>query len=383
MERVEQNPFAELPEALVEEMLSKNKAVGDKVYEYFNEIKKNRSKIREELQKLNILKNDAEVGYAKIPTTCGVDGAYAVERLLGIDFVGCAAVAVEGLTPPFEKRHWEKPYHGLFISPEKHIPEIGIIIRALMMQMELELAVRAPHDIVFLDGSLTTPLVHMNQAVNKVLQLESEGNPTDIGNKLKEKFEQFLKDYKTILESSRTDKLWVGIPKYTTRRELGNLLSSPYHHDDKAMLTMILSPGEFTSPIPLERFNQPWHLALPFEDRKLERLRDEVISAINRIHVMYYKPHKWTPAFRIEIASSIATNSSRIAILLQGLKYQSFTPEIMEPYPLYMADRMVKHFGRALPILRQIVTNRMVELHQDDMGDIFFYMHEYRTESGS
>ncbi|WP_353686203.1 DNA double-strand break repair nuclease NurA [Thermodesulfovibrio sp. 3462-1] len=382
MEKPEQTPFAELPEALVEEMLSKSESVGEQLYASFKEIQENKAKIRKQLQEQNILKLDTELGYPGIPTTCGVDGSYAVERLLATDFAACAAVAIEGLTPPSEKRYWEKPHHRVFIHPEKHNPDIGTVIRGLMMEMELELAAKAPHDIVFLDGSLTTPLIYMNQAINRVIEWENEGNQTEVGKQLIERFKQFLKDYKIILESARTDKLWVGMPKYTTRRELGKNLGWSANYDDRAILTAILSPGEFTSPIPLEEPQQPWHLRIPINDKEIERLKDEVISAINRIYVMYYRPHNWTPVFRIEMASSIATNNSRIAVLLQGLKYQSGTPGIMEPYPLYIADRMVKHLGSAIPAFRQTATRRMTELHQGDIGEIFFSMHGYRTESG-
>lgn len=324
-----------------------------------------------------ILKRDTDLGYPGIPTTCGVDGAYAVEKLLAIDFTACAAVAIEGLTPPSEERYWEKPHHRVFIQSEKHEPDTGTVLRGLMMEMELELATRAPHDLVFLDGSLTTPLIYMNQAINKVLESETEA-----GKALKQKFKNWLVSYQTILEASRTDKLWVSIPKYTTRRELGNKLNWPSHYDDRAVLTTILSPGEFTLPILLERPSQPWHLSLPYVDSELERLKKEVISAIYRLYVMYYRPHNWTPAFRIEMGASIATNSARIAVLLQGLKYQCGTPGIFEPYPLYIADRMVKHLGNAIPAFRQTATRRMTELHQGDVGDIFFSMHGYRTESG-
>lgn len=378
MEKVEQTPFAELPEALVEEMLSKSELVGDRLYDSFKEIQNNKAKMRKQLQEQNILKQDTEVGYPGIPTTCGVDGSYAVEKLLATDFAACAAVAIEGLTPPSEKRHWEKPHHRVFIHPEKHDPDTGTVIRGLMMEMELELAAKAPHDIVFLDGSLTTPLIYMNQAINKLV----ESNNTVIGKNLLENFKNFLESYKTVLESSRTDKLWVSMPKYTTRRELGKRLSWSSHYDDRAILTTILSPGEFTSPIALEKPQQPWHLRLPSNDKELEGLKDEVISAINRLYVLYYRPHNWTPVFRIEMASSIATNNSRIAVLLQGLKYQSGTPGILEPYPLYIADRMVKHLGSAMPAFRQTATRRMTELHQGDIGEIFFSMHGYRTESG-
>lgn len=380
MQKPEQNPFAELPEALVEEMLSKSEKVGEILFDSFKEIKSDRTKMREQLKKQNLLKQDTEIGFPEIPTTCGVDGSYAVEKLLATDFAACAAVAIEGLTPPSEKRYWEKPHHRVFIHPEKHNPDTSTIIRGLMMAMELELAVKAPHDIVFLDGSLTTPLIYMNQAINKML--EKETGSSEIDKTLRENFQKFLKNYKTILDARRTDKLWVSMPKYTTKRELGRKLNWSSYYDDKAILITILSPGEYIHPIPLEQPQQPWHLRLPYQDKILEELKNELISSIKKLYVMYYRPYSWTPVFRIEMASSIATNNSRIAVLLQGLKYQSCTPGILEPYPLYIADRMVKHLGSAIPAFRQTSTKRMIELYQGDIGEIFFSMHGYRTERG-
>lgn len=81
------------------------------------------------------------------------------------------------------------------------------------------------------------------------------------------------------------------------------------------------------------------------------------------------------------MASFIANDISRIAILLQGLKYQTGTPGIIEPYPLYIADRMVKHLSKAVSASRQTTTRRMMELHNGDIGEIFIGMHNYRTES--
>lgn len=383
MDRSDQTLFAELPNALVDEMLSKSKLIGERLYHSFKEIENNKEQMRKQLQKQNLLGRDTEMKYPDIPTTCGVDGSYAIEKLLAIDLAACAAVAIEGLTPPSERRHWEKPYHRVFIHSERHSPNTGTVIRALMMEMELELAVKAPHDIVFLDGSLTTPLIYLNQAINKLLEWEEEGIQTQIGKELKERFNRFLENYKVILESTRTDKLWVSVPKYTSKREISKRLSWSTNYDDRAILTTVLSPGEFTSPMPLEPPQQPWHLKLPFEDQRVEKLRDEIISAINRLHVMYYKPHKWTPVFRIEMASSIATNNYRLAVLLQGIKYQSRAPGIFELYPLYISDRMVKHLGMALSAFRQSATTRMIELHKGDIGEIFFNMHGYRTERGS
>jgi hypothetical protein len=43
----------------------------------------------------------------------------------------------------------------------------------------------------------------------------------------------------------------------------------------------------------------------------------------------------------------------------------------MEPHPLYIADRMVKHLGSAIPTFRQTATRRITELHQGDIGEMF------------
>lgn len=378
MERDEQGIFSELPEALVEEVLEESAHIGEKLFSVFKRLQKNKNEIRKQLLTSNILKSDRDIGYPQPPTTCGVDGSYAIERLLAIDLVACAAVAIEGLTPPSETRYWEKPNHLVFIAPEKHDPDTGTIIRGIMMQMEFELAVKAPHDVVMLDGSLTTPLIYMNQAVNKALGREVDS----MGKRLIEGFEQFLTSYRKVLESSRTDKIWVSLPKYTTRRELGEKFGWPPYYDDRALLTFILQPGEYTMPIPLAKPAQPWHLKSPGNNKSLIKLIDEIISLINRIYVVYYKPHRWTPALRIEMSSSVAANNTRLSILFQGLRYQCCTPGIMEPYPLFIADRIVKHLGNAMPAFRQTSTRRMIELHTGDVSEIFFSMYGYRTEGG-
>jgi hypothetical protein len=366
-------PFAELPEALVEEALSKSEDVGKMLYKSFQELHDNKEKVRNQLLNKRILKRDSELVSSDIPTTCGVDGSYAVERLLAIDLVACAGVAVEGIVPPSEKRFWENPRHKVFIQPQTHNPDTSVIVRGLMMEMEMELAVKAPHDIVFLDGSFSTPLIYMNQAVNSFL-----GNPNlEVGKKLEENFDAFISSYKEILKSKRSDKLWVSVPKYTTKRELGEEFKWPSNYDDRAVLTTILNSGEFTLPVPIDSPQQPWHLKFP--DGKTAT---EFDSLLKNIYVIYYKPYKWIPALRLEIAPSAATNLSQIGVLLQGIRTQCVTPGMLEPYPLYLADRMVKHLSKALPSFRQAATRKMMELQQDeDVSEIFFGMHGYRTDT--
>ncbi len=55
-----------------------------------------------------------------------------------------------------------QPHHLCKVLTVNHNDATGLVIRAVMITMEMELAAKAPHDVVFLDGSLTTPVIHLN-----------------------------------------------------------------------------------------------------------------------------------------------------------------------------------------------------------------------------
>lgn len=380
MPNYEETPFEDLPEALVDELISQSEQAGDFLYRSFDDLQKKRHLMHKSLNETGLLKKDTDIGYSPIPTTCGVDGSYAIERLLSTDLVAAAAVAVEGLTPPSETRHWEQPHHKAFIQPLNHDPDTGTVARAIMMTMELELAYKSPHEVVFLDGSLTTPLIYLNQALNKLDQ-----NPGfELREQLLNSLEGALFAYKVILTAMQTDRIWCGVPKYTVRRELGNQLNWSSNCDDKALLTFILSAGELIKPMPLQKPDEPWHLKLASvsDSEALVSLGNEVTAALGHLFVIYYRPTTWTPVLRIEVSPSVAENQHRLAMLLQAIKHQCSTPSIFEPFPLYMADRMVKHLSRAIPAFRQVATQHMAYKYEGDIGEIFFAMHGYRTEAG-
>ena len=100
-EKIVENPFDELPEALVEEMLDQCEELGENLSKSFQKLYNVKNDIRKELIGKNLLRKDTEISSAPThPTTCGVDGSYAIERLLATDMAAMAGVAVEGLTPP-------------------------------------------------------------------------------------------------------------------------------------------------------------------------------------------------------------------------------------------------------------------------------------------
>jgi len=375
-------PFVDLPAALVEEVLEQTAQVSEVLLDTFNKVKKENDNFRKDLIKKGLIRNESSLGYPPLPTTCAADGSYGIERLLTADLVATAAVAVEGLTPPSEMRHWQQPRHTTYIKSEPHHPDTATVARAIMIGDELLLANKAPHDLIMIDGSLTIPIIYFNQALNKA----PETMDLQCSKQFTENVPSYLEAYATILKAERSDKNFIGLPKYTTRREIGRQLGWPPQYDDRGMLSFLLNSGEFTEPLVMEQPDQKWHIntnRLPSEIRnQSDTFTSSVINNLERIFIIYYKPHDWLPALRIEIPNVIATNKHRIAMVIQGIKHQCATPSMLEPYPLYLADRTVKALARAIPAFRQVTTQRISEKYEGNIGDIFLTMHGYRSESG-
>ncbi len=376
-------PFAELPAALVEEVLSQTASVGERLLESFQQAKDSRKGWRQTLVKKGYIIKESTLGCPSSPTTCATDGSYAMERLLTVDLAAAAAVAMEGLTPPSEQRHWDQPRHSTIIYAEPHQEKTVNVLRAAMIGEELILACKAPHDLVMLDCTLTLPIIYFNQGISAA----KEHPELHISGYFVNHVSDYLDAYRTILMSKRSDKQFIGNPKYSTRREIGEEMGWEGTHDDRGLLTLVLEAGELTKPMSLQQTpGQTWHLgtnSLP-EDIKKEAksLADDIVAQLENVYVFYYKPHDWLPALRIESAQDVAKNKHRLAIVVQGVKYQCATPSMLEPYPLYLADRTVKALVRALPAFRHVTTQRIAEQYGGDIGEVFFAMHGYRSEGG-
>ncbi|MDP2662441.1 MAG: DNA double-strand break repair nuclease NurA [Dehalococcoidia bacterium] len=378
-----EHPFAELPASLVDEVLQRTGELSKMLLADFAEVRSHQKEWRHQLADTGLLRRDSDLPYVAIPTTCGVDGSFAIERLLATDLIAAAAVAVEGLTPPSETRHWPEPRHLVLFDTEAHEADTGTILRGLMVGMELELAASAPHEVVFLDGSLTTPFIFFNQSLNKA----KEAPHLRLTNVLVQQINRYLGAYDSILSSTRTDRCWLAVPKYSTRSEIGQKLGWPGKHDDRGLLSLILQPGEFTQPRPLQQPPEPWHLNVGFLPTDIKSvagpLSEKIIASLDGIRVLYYRPYPWLPALRLETSRAVADNPARLATVIHGVRHQCGTPAVMEPYPLYMADRMVKHLPRAIPTFRQVTSQRIAEVYEGDIGDVFLSLHGYRTESGA
>lgn len=374
--------FLDLPMAIADEMIQKARELVGQLKQDFTILSQDRSPARLLLEKERLILSESELGYNHTPTTCGVDGSYAIERLLVRDLVACAAVAVEGLIPPSEVRHWEQPHHKALVRLEPHHSDTATIIRTLMLGYELIEAVKAPHQVVMLDGTLTLPIIYFNQALSRV----KEASSLSITEEFLNSIIGFLEAYAEILSPPRTDKHYVGLPKYSSRRELGHFLGLNQATDDRSFLTLILKSGELVMPRPIEQPEREWHLGVdelpePLRD-KARDLANAIIGSLKQVMVTHYKPFPWLPALRIEIPQRVGNNYYRLGTVIQGIKHQCATPSMLEPYPLYLADRMVKALGRSIPSFRQVTTQRVAEELSDNIDEVYILMHGYRSELG-
>lgn len=379
-------PFADLPAGLVEEVLAGATEVGAHLLGDFTRMKDEKPQLRKRLEDEQLVGHESDLPSPHIPTTCATDGSYAMERLLAADLAAAAAVAVEGLTPPSETRHWDVPHHRTFVQAEVHHDGTQTVLRAVMLGRELELAVTAPHDLVLLDMTLALPVIYFNQAFAKAAEITRALGPSAIT--CVKEFQQhgleFIKYYQGILKCPRSDKAYAGLPKYATRREIGEKTRWPSHHDDRSLLTLLLRPGEFTKPQPMA--DSDFHLNIMeaggSDTEEMKAVADEIVSTLKTVHVVYYRPHGFIPAMRVEIEAAVAKNPNRLAMVLRGLKEQSVVASMLEPYPLYMADRMAKSLAAAIPAFRQVATQRISVDYHGDIGEVFFAMHGYRSEGG-
>ncbi len=349
---------------MLSELLEKGEELSNNLLMTLENINGKREKYRQQLENEGILLRDSDLPTVMSPTTCGVDGANIIERLLAVDIIACCAVAIEGLKPPSEKRYWEEAQHQIFIHNKIHSDNTGIIVSGIMWQLELDLAAKAPHDVVFIDGSLTNPIIKMNAAVNEA---EQDSTQDKLSKQICSKFQEFLMNYRKILNSDRSDKFWIGIPKYTSKKEISELMKWETNYDDRSLLTTLLKSGEYTNPIPYkqpkdEKGGQDWHLKFPSSlnsSSHCQQLWNEIKNSIHKLHIIYYKPNNYTPVLRIEVPGSVKNNKSQLKIILDAIKYQCPTPAIIEPYPLYIADKIVKEVSRAVPALRQVATKEL------------------------
>src|SRR6266516_216857 len=111
--------FADLPDALVRDLLAKAAPIGESVARNLRALREAQSDMRTEASGSGLLRRKADLDVPREPSVVGIDGSYQVHRLTSVDLCAAASVAVEG-TSKEAKRHWEKPHHRMWVESLEH-----------------------------------------------------------------------------------------------------------------------------------------------------------------------------------------------------------------------------------------------------------------------
>ena len=367
--------FSDLPDALVRDLLAQATPVAERMSTHLSRLQQARNSMRQRIQSQGLIKRKADLDVPREPSVVGIDGSYQVHRLTALDLCAAAAVAVEG-TAREARHYWHEPYHRMWVNSFEHSKNATNALRGLMISMELELAAEAPHDLVLLDGSFVVLLIYLNQGLTSFREAPAL---------LREEFQrrwndqQILDRFLALLQSDQT----VAVPKYSGRNELGNFLHDidlP-DTDGKTLATVILEPDEYIEPLPIFHFDDEdteYHLPVQYCSRERQ---DQMNQSIENMRVVFYRPYGWAPAVRLELTAPIAVSQAKLSTVLEGIKRQFFSPAVSEPYPLFIADRMVKSLGAGVTVIEQAVAQQAVD-GSTNVESTLLCLQNYRTEGG-
>jgi hypothetical protein len=111
---------------------------------------------------------------------------------------------------------------------------------------------------------------------------------------------------------------------------------------DRHVLGQILSPGEFVSARPLTDGTTG---SFGIEKRRWKAWERDLLDDLykNSLGVVFYKPHPWTRAYRIEGHLGRLHDDAWLMPLLAAIKAQTAVArEVIEPWPQFMADYIAK-----------------------------------------
>ncbi|MHA1796875.1 MAG: DNA double-strand break repair nuclease NurA, partial [Candidatus Helarchaeota archaeon] len=286
-------------------------------------------------------------------------------------------VAVEGLTPPKETKIWPDPKHWTLIKQLPHYNKLNIVNLGLMLGNEVILTRKAPHEVRFVDGSLISPIIQINQAIAALKKEKIEIISKIFYSQIRIMIEAYLE----ILRAEDKSKATLGMPKSSPKKVLPEL-ESIKDMSERSLMTFILNPGEFIEPNDSVDHDVSLDLNSLLDNGDLSKGEyNEIFNQIQNIRVVYYRPNLWTPAFRLDLPLNVYKDKERFTKVLKAVQTQCFS-SLFEPFPLYLADQMVKSLKVAIPPIRQAIIQQMAIKLKGSPDQIYFNLHSYRTEEG-
>lgn len=317
--------LSNLPAEIVSRLLSEGGRIADKAAQSALDFSKARSEIRECISEIVISVPEDGLSAASDLSVAATDGGMVVDpRSMG-DLCTCVGVRVGPDDVPGEC--------DVFIESVARSPKNKELLGGVMSSMEVGLAASSTADLVLIDGSMLSTLINVSKSI-----YTSKGSDGPLSERAASiPSQEFRQSVLRILTGSG----FVAMPKYTTTNEFADFLPASYRlQDARTLATLALRPGEMTlfSQSAVETTNQRIGPALGFEGAE----KNLFVDALSGVRSFYYRPHAWTPAFRLDITSAADGDQDMMFGILKAVRDATTTPSIKEPFPLYLADLYAK-----------------------------------------
>lgn len=360
-----------LPRDLVNEILKNSEKIRSNLEEIYLSLIQTKTEIRDKLNAAGKIR-EFKGSVLKPQHICGIDGSYVIDSLLSIDVICVAAVGVEGQplsghTPLL----WKEPQHSTEVFCVPHDERTSILARALMTMKEINMTQKAPHDLILVDGSGSTPLAAVASGINEIERWKHH----EVFTLLLEEYFYFRSNYKKALNNTDQSKIIAFLPKYVTTKAIQQSLEVDIDIDDRTLSTLILEEGEFII-IDTSKTAGGHQIVLP--DGKTDYFNEDLAQIVS----IYFRPRNELPALKIDTSKKVVNDEAKLYFLLEGISSQCISPCIFEPYPLFVADQFVKNIKDALIISRESasIQNKYSKVLKGVQSFINFY--SFRTKSG-
>lgn len=274
---------------------------------------------------------DAIIDEAPRGEICAVDGAVVCDNRAIGDF--CAAVGIsvgeaDGNTD-----------NEVFLESVPRSVHNKEVTSGIMSSLEIEVAARAKGDVILLDGAFIATLINVSKAINIGRSMPTGPLRDRI---MQSTGQEFREHVLAIMTSSR----YLAVPKYVTKNDFGTDIPEEFRSlDSRSVADMALKAGELTKFAPATDLGDPTRnivgSAFGFSKSELA----EFTHLIEGIHSCYYKPHEWTPAFRIDIPLAVAQDYEAQARILRAIRDSTRASGMQEPLPQYLVDLFAKRIS--------------------------------------
>ena len=339
--------FGDLPDALISELLERSTEVTELAQASIDARVSERDELRSRALRLGLISKLNDMTDMPTKSVAAVDGSPALVRLAAFELSGAAALAVDGLGSDDAANNLPYEFDIHITDP---IARASEIVYGLMFCMEYEIARKVDRDLVMMDGTFFTGMVAISLALRAAKSLRDE---------LSDSFNRRWTDsvMELVPEILDSDNV-VAIPKRTSANEFRDL-TNLFHgkHVDingRSTASLILDAGEYAGPFDLQTHSFFLDPADFYGD-----YTSKLQSMYSKIRVVYFKPSSWSHAFRIELPPTIARDHDLLHETLETVRQQTTNPAMLEPYPLYVADRFAKSLQKGIAALLESVKTRV------------------------